>query len=53
MLEREKIRRLKAVGEVLKEFSCAEGKGEAENNSKATASDTAKVTARPGIETRR
>ena len=32
---------------------CAEGQGEAENSSKATASNTAEVTARPGRETRR
>lgn len=53
VLEREKSRRLKAVGEVLKALSCAEGQGEAEKSSKATASDTAEVTARPGRETRR
>lgn len=53
VLKREKSRRLKAVGEVLQELSCAEGQGEAENSGKAMASDTAEVTARPGRETRR
>lgn len=52
VLQRNKIRRLRAVGEDLKDLS-AEGQGEAETSSKAMASDTAKVTARPGGETRR
>lgn len=47
VLLRETSRRLKAVGEALKEGSWAEGQGEAENSGKAMASDTAKVTARP------
>lgn len=44
VLQRDKIRRLRAVGDDL----CAEGQGEAEKSSKTTASDIAKVTARPG-----
>lgn len=52
MLHRDEIRRLRAVGEDLKDL-CVEGQGEAEKSSKDTASDIAKVTARPGRETRR
>lgn len=52
MLQRDKIRRLRAVGEDLRDL-CAGGQGEAEKSSKAAASDIAKVTARPGGKTRR
>lgn len=50
VLQRDKIRRLRAAGEDLKDL-CAEGQGQAEKSNKATVSDMAKVMERPGGET--